>query len=944
MADSDELRLTVSLVDNASAGLKNITGQLVQIKNAGQQTGEANRHVEKTNEAFKKFFETIERAGKYVLPEFAHTVVGGTTSLLAFGLGAAGAGAAIVATAKMVGAAKESFTEFLSEVKKFRELGTITGFDPATIKNIEDAYRRAGRSAEEAVQDIQGAFQTLGESLRLGQTELRDKLLGGIQSPEQREAALKAFIGIGREDITGFLNWAVETGATVRKNAEEMYKQVRPDASLDAIRSAGVAAEEQFLKVLRVSNLIHYDGEKFVAATKEQVAELEENIKLQKELEKLTGSISVHWSHITEQMWSSFAASTKMKDTLEWMDRFLGKWEEKGFLGAAKESAEAEETRKKAAVEAGKPIQEEHKQKSWSDLFKWAFPEKPLVPGFQHGGIVPRDGLAMLHGGETVIPGEGAGAIKDQTKATEELTDEMKKLTSYILYGSVGTQMGGLGPGLGRGPGMIGGGGFGGGGVGGGGFGGGGVGGGGGGQGHRSGGGPPGTGNQGSSDTLNDETGRAVDPDTMKQVEALGRNGDAGGIQKLMQSKGYKMSGPVCGMLAASFAKGAGFTPPPGAAVATNWRKFGEAATAADINAPGHPFGSEFAVEKLGTWGGHQGQPLATGATGGHVMTVVPGSYDPKTKSALFVGQEGVKRRPLSEVDLRQAGVDPAVLAAGAQATGAGAQATGAASDILRSLRGTDLNAAIMEQARKQGLSEDQLKTLSGTDFNQAIATAASMTRTAAARPGQQKAGSKDWSDIYGTVRKWEGFHAAAYADVGGTSIGYGTGAKPGQTITEPAARAAMESALQADRATIEKINPNLSEGSKKALSSLLFNLGGDVSKLHQHGMYQAIVANDPEAMKKAHLEFSHIHGPAGPVLPGLLKRRQDELQYYDQRANIDREMTHRVEGNASLDINVNAPKGTRVGSRLHGLFKKQTINRQTQMEPAASSLVGEEE
>jgi hypothetical protein len=78
-----------------------------------------------------------------------------------------------------------------------------------------------------------------------------------------------------------------------------------------------------------------------------------------------------------------------------------------------------------------------------------------------------------------------------------------------------------------------------------------------------------------------------------------------------------------------------------------------------------------------------------------------------------------------------------------------------------------------------------------------------------------------------------------------------------------------------------------LSEGSKKALSSLLYNLGGDVGKLHQHGMYEAILRNDVAAMKQAHVQFSHVHGPTGPMVQGLLSRRRDELQYYDQPARL---------------------------------------------------------
>jgi hypothetical protein len=66
----------------------------------------------------------------------------------------------------------------------------------------------------------------------------------------------------------------------------------------------------------------------------------------------------------------------------------------------------------------------------------------------------------------------------------------------------------------------------------------------------------------------------------------------------------------------------------------------------------------------------------------------------------------------------------------------------------------------------------------------------------------------------------------------------------------------------------------------------------------------------------------------------------------YDfRRADVDRAMTeHRVTGTGQLDVNVNAPKGTVVGAKGGGLFKRVQVSRQTQMEPAASSLgLGEE-
>jgi GH24 family phage-related lysozyme (muramidase) len=423
----------------------------------------------------------------------------------------------------------------------------------------------------------------------------------------------------------------------------------------------------------------------------------------------------------------------------------------------------------------------------------------------------------------------------------------------------------------------------------------------------------------GGSAKLSDEAGRPIDAETMQKAEELGKAGNVQGLQQLFASRGYRMSGPACGIVASKYARSAGFEPPKDSPIATRWHEFGQGMQPGDINQPGHPFGSMFATYFHGRYMGKQGQVLQPGELGGHVMSVVPGTYDPKTGTIGIVDQYGFNRRSIKDMDLRFAGAE----AVAAQAARAG----------------------------KPGL-----------------------------QPGSQAPAvgqpTRDWSDLHADVRRWEGFHARAYADVGGTSIGYGTGARPGQTIGEPAARQAMEAELQRDRAAIERINPNLSEGSKKALSSLLYNLGGDVNKLYQHGMYRAIVSNDVEGMKKAHLEFSHIHGPSGPILPGLLRRRQEELKYYDQgggqqagqeeKAATDEDIAaarqrrapplprlRPLEADAAardrsgdledarrerrrmpsrLDVNVSAPKGTKVKADGGDVFTDVKVRQAPQM------------
>jgi hypothetical protein len=49
----------------------------------------------------------------------------------------------------------------------------------------------------------------------------------------------------------------------------------------------------------------------------------------------------------------------------------------------------------------------------------------------------------------------------------------------------------------------------------------------------------------------------------------------------------------------------------------------------------------------------------------------------------------------------------------------------------------------------------------------------------------------------------------------------------------------------------------------------------------------------------------------------------------------IAAETIHKVEGSGHLDVNVNAPRSTRVGMKTGGMFKSHRINRISQMAPA---------
>ena len=65
----------------------------------------------------------------------------------------------------------------------------------------------------------------------------------------------------------------------------------------------------------------------------------------------------------------------------------------------------------------------------------------------------------------------------------------------------------------------------------------------------------------------------------------------------------------------------------------------------------------------------------------------------------------------------------------------------------------------------------------------------------------------------------------------------------------------------------------------------------------------------------------------------GASPSRSDQIER--ARSVLNRNQSMKVEGSGKISVDVNAPKGTRVGAQGKGLFKDVEINRQTQMEPA---------
>jgi hypothetical protein len=65
---------------------------------------------------------------------------------------------------------------------------------------------------------------------------------------------------------------------------------------------------------------------------------------------------------------------------------------------------------------------------------------------------------------------------------------------------------------------------------------------------------------------------------------------------------------------------------------------------------------------------------------------------------------------------------------------------------------------------------------------------------------------------------------------------------------------------------------------------------------------------------------------------PGYFRAVDDRGALDRAALNRGSEMTHKVHGTGSLDVNVNAPAGTQVRAKSGGIFRQLNLNRQTQM------------
>lgn len=162
MAEQEELRLIVTLDDQASAGLAkmrvDMSGAAEAIGRAGENLGRNSKFGRATRESADDMKELGVRIGS------------GVTALLGFGT-AAGVvggvvGAAAVGMVDSIGKVIVSLTELNSVAEKMtalRNLRLTTGFQVADIQNVTEALERQGISMERAMPQVEAFSETIND-------------------------------------------------------------------------------------------------------------------------------------------------------------------------------------------------------------------------------------------------------------------------------------------------------------------------------------------------------------------------------------------------------------------------------------------------------------------------------------------------------------------------------------------------------------------------------------------------------------------------------------------------------------------------------------------------------------------------------------------------------------------------------------------------------------
>lgn len=571
MPEQEELRLVVTLDDQASASLGNLRSQLQSMaQNVGGATGVIGGKAKETGTHVKALHSELSslasRAG------FIGGVIGGITSEFTK------LGLSIVQRATDLQGLSREFVEMGHAA---HEMGTST----AQLRSDLLSFREVGVPIEQAKRNLLGFSDAMAD-LTLVNGRLRSELLTG------------GFLDLQKMQQTLARSDAAKTVQEQQSIWRAAGKDVRDYWTALAGPQEGARRERQFYQALGAPDLARIRRDQQQVAAWQKDMDDRRQVAAEKYLETTVDTSDAYVrigdaaGGLLLELDKIVGASEKWKqfvlDVAVGVEKTLSIVQQEGFSSAFNpfnpNAAKRERELHPERYDEPKWMQD-LKRSPWNPFAPGATATEqahPYIPGVspvppatgaQHfmGGAggeapykftAPSDAQNILGHAPLSSMVEDRRALDDNTQQTDELTEEIRRLNEAISLGPLATQMGGLAPGLGGGGGLAGalgmgaigrggGGGF----AGGGGGGGLGVagGGGGGGLGVAAGGGGVGGGGGGGAGAIDPNTGMPVmgmgsgaPTAILKKAQEVAAMGGPGAVGQFMRSQGYPMNGAWC--------------------------------------------------------------------------------------------------------------------------------------------------------------------------------------------------------------------------------------------------------------------------------------------------------------------------------------------------------------------------------------------------------------
>lgn len=407
MAEYEELRLTVSLVDNASRGLREY--QQVMKETA---TGQTSRHMEELGKKGNILKEGLKSLGL--------EAKGATAQLEQFGTKILGVGGGLAAFVTAVIVATDKVGKLATAMNETSRSWELMGTTLAHGKNISEQLARIGVDEQKAMQLTAAAIKGHVDAQKRGLTEQFQQLhqwMGEKFEEEYRQVMAKATTP--EEYIQAAADAEKRIGDIVRKNNVDKTKEEQ--------NQLAAAAQERFRNITGFGNELHL-------VTQMQALDKERE-KFWEKMDENARKIADDWRNIWEninQIMTLFKADVFDPEKSPFP----------ALIHAAKVATDA----LFAAIQKGQQLLEGHN--FWQEFFKVAITPPMFLPNvlggeigkfiaehFRGGGWKPPTPENLPGGGGAgeivpfaALPGAGGEQFDDNTRELKRLNDQLYEL------------------------------------------------------------------------------------------------------------------------------------------------------------------------------------------------------------------------------------------------------------------------------------------------------------------------------------------------------------------------------------------------------------------------------------------------------------------------------------------------------------------------------------